>query len=182
MARLPYVDPEAAAAPVASALAKLPPLNLFRMIAQAETAFRPWLRFGGALLGELELDPALRELAILRIARLCDSEYEWSQHAVIAVEVGVAADAVAALRRDDLRTFDERERAVLDFTDEAVEAGRAGPTTLTRLGDFLPPREVVELLLVISHYTGIARITETLAIEPDPPAHLDAVRPARPAT
>src|SRR5205807_1844496 len=70
MARLPYIDAEHAPDRVREALDAIPPLNIFRMVATAETAFRPWLALGGALLGSLELDPRLRELAILRVARL----------------------------------------------------------------------------------------------------------------
>ena len=69
---------------VREALEAVPPLNVFRMTANAETAFRPWLAFGGALLSSLELDPRVRELVILRVARLCGSEYEWVQHVPIA--------------------------------------------------------------------------------------------------
>jgi 4-carboxymuconolactone decarboxylase len=62
---------------VREALEAVPPLNIFRTMAHAETAFRPWLRWGGVLLGELELDPALRELAILRVAQQTpNAEYE----------------------------------------------------------------------------------------------------------
>src|SRR5436305_662461 len=64
MARLPYVDPAAASDPVRTALEAVPPLNVFRMVAHAETAFRPWLRFGGALLGEAQLDAPRGEVVV----------------------------------------------------------------------------------------------------------------------
>ncbi len=82
MARLPYVDPERAPERVREALAAVPPLNVFRMVANAETAFRPWLAFGGALLSALELDARLRELVILHVGRLS----------------GASDDSLAALR------------------------------------------------------------------------------------
>ena len=85
MTRLPYADPERLPAPAREALDAVPPLGVFRMMANAETAFRPWLRWGGVLLGDLALDPLLRELAILRVARLTPhADYEWVQHAPIA--------------------------------------------------------------------------------------------------
>src|SRR6266576_3235836 len=103
MARLPYVDPSDAPEPVRDALARAPDLNIFRMMANAETAFRPWLRWGAALLGELALDPLLRELAILRVARLTPhAEYEWVQHVPIAKAVGASEAQVAALESDDI--------------------------------------------------------------------------------
>ncbi|MDX6668502.1 MAG: hypothetical protein QOK04_1882, partial [Solirubrobacteraceae bacterium] len=60
MARLPYVDPATAPPEVREALEAIPPLNIFRTLAHAETAFRPALRLGGALLTQGELDNRLR--------------------------------------------------------------------------------------------------------------------------
>src|SRR5690348_2852355 len=77
MARLPYVDPEQCPEKVRQALEAAPPLNVFRMLAHAETAFRPWMRFGGALLAASEVDAVQRELAILRVAKLTPgADYE----------------------------------------------------------------------------------------------------------
>src|SRR5712664_70649 len=97
MARLPYVDPVAANPEVAEALGALPPLNIFGMVANAETAFRPWLGLGAALLGRLQLDARLREIAILEVARLSGSRYEWVQHEAIATALGVGRDEVRAV-------------------------------------------------------------------------------------
>src|SRR5437762_17622 len=112
MARLPYVDPADAPEPVKDALERVPPLNIFRMMANAETAFRPWLRWGATLLGDLELDPLMRELAILRVARLTPhAEYEWVQHVPIAKAVGATDDQVSALERDEAGLSVARVRA-----------------------------------------------------------------------
>ena len=63
MARLPYVDPASASPEVQDILARLPvSLNVFRMMANAETAFRPLIQLGTAILGRLDLNPALREM------------------------------------------------------------------------------------------------------------------------
>src|SRR3954453_21276086 len=129
MARLPYVDPAGAPEPVRDALGRVPPLNIFRMMANAETAFRPWLRWGATLLGELELDPLLRELAILRVAQLTPhAEYEWVQHVPLAKAVGASDDQVAALEADEIDgdAFSDLERSVLRFTTEVVREVRAG--------------------------------------------------------
>src|SRR5438105_5527757 len=95
VARLPYVDPERAPAHVREVLERMPSLNVFLMMANAETAFRPWMRWGGVLLNDLALDPLLRELAILHVARLTPgAEYEWVQHVPIARSVGAAEEQV----------------------------------------------------------------------------------------
>src|SRR5881227_4216823 len=101
MARVPYPDPAALSERNQQVLANLPPLNVFRMLAHAETAFRPYLRFGGALLADLQLGPVPRELAILQTARVFEADYEWIQHVAIGRAVGVTDEQIAALRAHD---------------------------------------------------------------------------------
>src|SRR5437763_3947018 len=173
MARLPYADPERSPDPVREALQAVPPLNVFRMTANAETAFRPWLAFGGALLSSLELDPRVRELVILRVARLCGSEYEWVQHVPIAHSAGASDEEVAAVDRGDLddEALAEPDRAVLRFTTEVVHDVRASDEAAAAVvAARLSPPEIVELLLVIGQYMLVARVAETADIELDEPA------------
>jgi 4-carboxymuconolactone decarboxylase len=143
------------------------------MMANAETAFRPWLRWGATLLGELELDPLLRELAILRVARLTPhAEYEWVQHVPLAKAVGASEDQVAALERDDpeAECFSDDQRLVLRFTTEVVTDAQASDHTLEQLSGILSPREIVELLMVIGQYMMVARVMATTRMEIDEPA------------
>ena len=180
MARLPYADPDTAPERVRRALETVPPLNVFRMVANAETAFRPWLAFGGALLSSLELDPRVRELAILRVARLSGAEYEWVQHVPIALAVGASQEQVDAVDRGEIDddSLGDAERAALRFTTEVVREVRASDEALAALrAAGLSPREVVELLLVIGQYMLVARVAETAGIELDEPADvLDSSR------
>ena len=173
MARLPYVDPAAAPDPVREVLEVVPPLNIFRMMANAETAFRPWIRWGGVLLTDLALDPTLRELAILRVARLTPhAEYEWVQHVPIAKAVGASDEQVAALEADqpEADCFSEEQRALLRFTTEVVRDARASEESLRRVAEFLSTREIVELLMVIGQYMMVARVMATTDMELDEPA------------
>jgi 4-carboxymuconolactone decarboxylase len=172
VARLPYVDPEEAPERVREALEAVPPLNIFRTMAHAESAFRPWLRWGGVLLGELELDPVLRELAILHVARLTPhAEYEWVQHVPIALAVGVTRKQVDALEHGDPQaaSFTELQTAVLRFTREVVRDARASDEAFAAVRAALSPREVVELLMVIGQYMMLARVMATVELELDEP-------------
>jgi len=184
VARLPYVNPEVASPDVREALERVPPLNIFRMTAQADSAFVPWLRWAGVLLSRLELDPLLRELAILRVARLTpDAEYEWVQHVPIAQAVGATDDQVTALERDDVDAdaFSPAERAVLQFTTEVVRDARASDKTLEAVREHVSPREVVELIMVIGNYMMVARVMATGGLEIDEPVGPDALRATRDA-
>ncbi len=180
MARLPYVDPADAPPDVAKALDRLPQLNVFRMLANADSAFVPWLRWAGALLSDLQLDPLLRELAILRVAQLTPhAEYEWVQHAPIAKAVGATDEQVSAIEAGVIEgpDFREVERAVLRFTTEVVKDARAGDAAFDELAALLPPREIVELLMVIGNYMLVARVMATAELEIDEPAADELTNP-----
>ena len=172
MARLPYVDPASASDSVREALERTPPLNVFRMVAHAETAFRPWLRFGGALLGAAQLDARLRELAILRVSRLTPgADYEWVQHVPIALAVGCTEEQIGALAADDVEAsgFGDDERLVLRFTSEVVRDAAPAEATWAAASGRFSPRELIELLLTIGQYMGLGRIMATTRIDVDGP-------------
>jgi AhpD family alkylhydroperoxidase len=181
MSRPAPLDPEDAAPKVREALAGLPELGVFRMVAHAETAFRPWLALGGALLSSLQLDPALRELVILRVASLAGCDYERIQHDPIAVRVGASEEQVAELAagRASGPAFDDTQELVLGFVDEVVEERGAGAAAVAAVEEALSAREVIELLLVVSHYYGLALLLKTTGVEPDPPAAMALIEPRR---
>jgi len=81
---------------VAGERARLPPLHISGLLAHAETGFGPWVRFGRAVRHDLDLDPALRELASLVVGRLA-APYEWDQHVPIALAAGVRRGQIEAV-------------------------------------------------------------------------------------
>lgn len=170
MARLPYIDPESAPEEVRKVFERLPvKLNVFGMMAHAERNFRPWVRLGTSILSEQQLDARLRELAILRVARLSRAEYEWVQHVPIARAVGAKEEEIEALRRDEIEApcFGASERAVLKFTTEVVLDAGAGDATFAAVAAHLSPREIVELIVAIGFYMLMARLMVTTQIDLD---------------
>jgi 4-carboxymuconolactone decarboxylase len=181
MARLPYIDPRTASPDVRDALEALPPLNIFAMLAHADSAFLPYLGLGGTILSQLQLDPKLRELAILLVAERTDAEYEWVQHLGIAQALGIPDEQIAAVKRGDIAAgcLAQDARAVLRLTEEVLQQPRPTDATFTELSRHLPPRQIVELLLVIGTYHMLARVMTTLDIELDPAIGYAIVHQAR---
>jgi 4-carboxymuconolactone decarboxylase len=176
MARIPYVDPDDAPEPVASALRGNPSLRLFQLVAHAETVFRPWLRYSGALLQDLELDPLLRELAILRVAALTPgAEYEWVQHESIARSVGAGDGEIAAARSG--QGLEGDAALVVRFTEQVVRDAAPDDATFAAARERLSSRQIVELLLVIGQYMALGRVMASLRIDVD-----DALPPSERAT
>jgi 4-carboxymuconolactone decarboxylase len=170
MPRLPLRDPDAAPEPIGSIL-RSTPLSLLGIVSHAESAFEPWLAYSNTLLRRLELSPLLRELAILQVAHLSDSDYEWVQHVPIAESFGAGAEQIAAIEADDaeLGGADETQRAVLSFAREVLLDGAASEAAVLDMAARLGERQVVELLLVVVNYMGLARLIATVGLEPHEP-------------
>jgi len=182
MARLPYVDPASASPEVQDILARLPvSLNVFRMMANAETAFRPLIQLGTAILGRLDLNPALREMLILLVGRRSPAPYEWTQHVPIARAVGVSDEQIAALERGalDAACFDAAQHAALAAAAELIERPRVSDERFAALSAHFPPRQIVELLVTVGYYMLVARLLESTGVELDPPAGTAVVDAAK---
>ena len=175
MARLPYVNPATRAPPVREALEVVPPLNIFRTMAHAETALPAVAALGRRRCSaSCSSTRVLRELAILRVARLTPhAEYEWVQHVPIARAVGVTRRA--GRRRSSPTTRGRRLRrrssARCCASPREVVATPAPRTThFAAVRESLSPREIVELLIVIGQYMMLARVMATVEIDIDEPA------------
>jgi alkylhydroperoxidase family enzyme len=169
MARLQPLDPSLAEPRVRAALERLPPLKIFATVANAQGTFVNWLRFGGDCLDGRLFDPVLRELAILRVARMTPgAEYEWVQHVPILLAVGTL-EQVAALESDELQAqaLGEDGRLVVRFTEQVVRAAAPDDETFAHMSARFTSAEIVQLLLVIGQYMTVARVMATAQIELD---------------
>src|SRR5690349_18361574 len=123
MALLPYVDESKASDKTREILGNTPrKLNVARMIANASDAvFQNFSRLGNSLMTRGKLDKKLREIAILRNARVCNSVYEYTQHVPIAKAAGVTDQQIASLDNwGNANCFNDIERLVLRLTDEVA--------------------------------------------------------------
>ena len=141
-------------------------LNLHKAVANSPYVLRNFIRLGNSLLARTELEPRLRELAILRVATLSESEYEWTQHVPLALEVGVSGEQVGAISNwKESAVFSDLERAVLEYTDEAAQSVRVKDKTFTTLQEYLSEQSIVELTLSIGYWGMVARVLVPLQIE-----------------
>ena len=178
MARLPYPEPEALDEPTRQLLQKLPTANLFRMVSHAQSALRPFVLLGDALLYRSELSPRLRELSILRVGHLCSAPYEVFQHQAMAREVGLSEEKIAAAAVGlDAAGWEPTEQIVLRLVDEMVRQVRASDETFALAANVLSPRQLTELVMTIGYYAMVARILETLDVDQEARQLLPGKRP-----
>ena len=167
MALLPYVDESKASQEVRDILSRTRlKLNVGRMIANSDAAFRPFSQLGNALMTRAKLDSKLREIAILRNAKVCGSVYEWTQHVPMAKACGVTDAQVAAMDNwEAAKCFNDTERLVLKFTDEVARGVKGKPETVEQLKKVMGTAEIVELIVSIGFWGMVARLLETTEVE-----------------
>jgi 4-carboxymuconolactone decarboxylase len=151
---------------VRETLAAMPPLNIFRMLAAAPANLKPFFDWGISLLFQTELDARLREIAILRVAHVTRSKYEWAQHVTIARRVGVSEEDIAAVAVDGpVRDLDSDGLLVSRVAEEISRDVRLSDEALRAILDRFGRRQAVELILNCSHFNMVSRILESTRVE-----------------
>jgi len=159
MALLPYGSEDS----VRKAAVKL---NVARMIGNSDGVAKPFAKMANALVMKTKLDPKLREIAILRTAKVSRSVYEWTQHVPMAKHVGVTDAQIAAMDIwQNSKCFNELERAVLRFTDEVAGNVKASHEAMAALKKHLDVTDIVELILSIGFWGMVARLLETTEVD-----------------
>jgi alkylhydroperoxidase family enzyme len=166
MARIPYPDPSTLDPGTTEFLDRLPPLNVFRMMAHGEGLLAAFTRFGNHLLFKSELDPVLREIAILRVGVLSGAGYELFQHERIGRQMGMTEELLGAIHvGPEAAVFDDLQRLVVRFTDDVVANVRAGDDTFEPLRQRLATRELQELVMTVGYYMAVSRFLETFDVD-----------------
>lgn len=143
-------------------------LNLHKVIANSPQVLLNFLRLGNTLLTRAELSPKLRELAVMRVAKLVGSEYEWVQHYPIALGAGVSREQIEAIPQwQDSASFKDIERIVLQYTDEVAQNAEVKDETFSALRQHLNEQSIIELTLSVGYWEMVARFLIALDIDID---------------
>ncbi len=143
-------------------------INLYKAVANSPKVLLNFIRLGNSILRRMGLSPKWRELVILRVAKLTNSEYEWAQHTSLALETGVSQEQLDAI--GDWKSsskFNDEERAILQYTDEVVQNVSATDPTFSTLKKFFDEQTIVELTLTAGFYGMVARVLVPLQVEID---------------
>ena len=143
-------------------------INFYKVLANSPHVARNVIRLGNSLICRTTLSPKLRELTIMRIAKLCDCEYEWVQHTPVALQSGVSRaqlDAIGSWKESS--NFDEEERAILQYVDEVAQNVKVADATFEALNKYLDEQNIVEITLAIGWWGMLARLFVPLEVEVD---------------
>ncbi len=171
MARMPYVDPDKAHWLAKEILARRNNRNIHRMLGHSGPIGDAFVRMAVTLRYESELDPVLREIAIIRVGVLTGAAYEVQAHKRLSIRLGIMnEEQLAKVEAGELSPglFTDLQRAVMAFTEDMVKNVRAGDATFKPVQAGVGERGMVELLITIGYYMMVVRFLETLDVDLDP--------------
>ncbi|MHB8085705.1 MAG: carboxymuconolactone decarboxylase family protein [Dehalococcoidia bacterium] len=171
MARVGYIEKDQADPKIREAFQHMEArgqsvLNVFKVMANCPHIGLNFLRLGNSILTGEEVPAAIRELAIIRVGLLAQSKYEVHQHIAIGLLCGVRQKQIDDLAKwTRSKEFNEKERAVLQYTDEVAQNVKVKDKTFATLKQYFSDHAIVELTTTIGYYGMVSRILVALQVE-----------------
>ena len=114
-------------------------------------------QLGAAVRYLTSLSDRARELAILALAAIRRSDFEWYAHERIGRRAGLSDSELAALRDGrSAETFSEHERAVLDATRALARMGDLDDEAFAAAQSALGREVLAELVVLVGYYDLLA--------------------------
>lgn len=149
---------------------RAPEFHLFTTLGQHRALLRVFLPYAGYLLGRGTLSKPEKELVILRVGHLRDSEYELQQHRRLGRSRGVD-DALQEkiFAGPDAEGLTARQRAMLIAVDELILRRDLSDETWATLSAHLNKQQMIEFCALATNYDGIAAMLAALRVPMDFP-------------
>lgn len=139
---------------------------LDRMLLHSPPLADGWNSLLGAVRSKLTLDPATRELIVLRIAVLNRAEYEWDAHEPPARQAGVTDEQLKALRDGDRSPFGPAVTAALDYAEAMTLSIEVPAAVFAALRAHYDEAGIVEVTAVAAVYNMVSRFLVALEVSP----------------
>ena len=142
--------------------------HIFRLLLNSPDAAEVATSVGEYIRYRSPLDPAIREISILSVARELDCEYEWAQHEPIARRDGVSDSTIESIRSGRAPMgVPAKEGVYVQGVKELVRDGALSEATYSAIEHLLGPSLTLDYLVLVGYYSMLARIMATLEIELD---------------
>ncbi len=143
-------------------------LNVLGTLAHHPRLTTAFHTFNGQVQFGTTLTLRQRELLILRVAVARDCEYEWAQHRVIALDIGLTGDEVDRVADGpDARGWSPLDAALLRAVDELVADACITEPTWAVLSAELDAQQLMDVIFTVGSYETLAMFVRSVGMELD---------------
>ena len=143
------------------------PWNIFLTLARHPDLAKRWLVFSNHVLFKSTLPPREREIAILRIGWLCQSEYEWAQHKIIGADAGLLATEIEEIKKGPEGQWNALDSLILSATDELHHEKKISEATWNSLLEHWNEQQLMDLVFAVGQYTLVSMALKTFEVQLD---------------
>ena len=119
------------------------------------------------------LDAKLREIAILRTAKVSRSGYEWTQHVVIAKRSGLNDEEIARIKKGADAGWSAADAALIRASDELHKDQFVTDATWAELGKHFDQKQCMDVVFTAGQYTQVSMFLNTFGVQLDAGQTLD---------
>jgi alkylhydroperoxidase family enzyme len=151
-------------------LASRPDFNIYKTLAHDVDLYNRWSPLGRFILDGSSLPPREREIVMLRMGWLCQSEYEWAQHARIAKgQAGLSNQDIHRIAEGPAAAgWSDFERTLLRMVDELRYDTMISDATWNALRARYSVQQVIEALYTAAQYQLVSMALNSLGVQLDP--------------
>ena len=163
--RIEPLSPDAAV----SLLGETRPLNIFLTLAKNEDLFTSFLSLGSYLLSRKGAIPRReREIVILRIGWRSGSDYEFGQHTLIGLHVGLTVEEIGRLATDGVDGWAAPDAALVAMCDDLCRDNVVSDGTWGRLAERWSEPQLLELLVLAGFYRLVSGFLRSVGVQREP--------------
>lgn len=131
--------------------------QFMRVVSIDRRLFRPFLLWNARIMPRGKLSRRHTEAVIVRVAVLCRSKYEWTQHRAIGRGVGLTPEEIEAASVDPTNPLlDEQTRQLLAAVPALLEQHALSTESFDALAEFLTPAQILEFVMLVGNYAMLA--------------------------
>jgi alkylhydroperoxidase family enzyme len=144
-------------------------LNVTAAIAQHPDLAKAWLPLARHILGASTLPARDREILILRIGWLCQSEYEFGHHAALGRRSGLTDEEIVRITKGpDAPGWSAHDRALLTAVDELHRDARIGDATWKALTASYDTKQMIDVVFTVGQYNLVSMALRSFGVEREP--------------
>jgi len=143
-------------------------LNVFKTLIRCPKLFQRILALAGYVHQESALPSRDRELLILRIAWLCQAEYEWSHHAISGKQAGLTDQEILRITKGpNAEGWNPFDASLLQAVDELHKNAFISNSTWVALAEQYTEQQLMDLIFAVGTYNLVSMALNSFGVQLD---------------
>ncbi len=140
--------------------------NVLKTLMRNMNLLNSWNGFAAHIMTNSTLDARLREMLIMRVGWLTQSDYEWGQHVLMSAPAGLThADHLRIKEGPNAAGWNELEKTLLQAADELIADAFIQDATWDVLTRHLSTQQIMDAVFTVGQYNMLAMALNSIGVQ-----------------